>query len=535
MSSFSQETVFNGLKSNLKRADSYYDNQSYQDALDLYLTVEKTNKKSEDLYLKLARTCYYLKEMEQVAAWYEKFLTTDSSLGIEDAFKYAESLTVQGKYQQAISWLKKQQGYGNTKQDITRKIWQLQNIKYLYHDSAYYELNPVPFNSEYAEFGAAFLDDELVFVSNRKDKGGITNIDRVTGQSFQSLYTVEVKVDSITGRQSYGKPKPFLKELDEKLHHGPVSVAGNNLIFTRSSLDKSTNKSILQLFWLTRGKDGWVDQRPFQHNSTEYSLSYPFLSPDGKSLYFVADMPGGFGGTDIYKSTFNGDQWSIPKNLGRPINTIGDETAPFIYREHTLYFASNGHGGFGGLDIFKASLDEVSPEVENMGFPINTAFDDFGLTLNQHGSGGYLASNRAKGGFNDDIYEVVIDLQSYPLTISGIIYYNDPDWTKPDSLEILPLARIILVDNVTNSYVNEAATDQHGKFSLEIPYSSQYKLKVSSERVGEPTVSLEIPKNKKLHNDHKIVVFKEKYQQSTKEHDPREQPVVRKRTIRNIE
>ena len=222
-------------------------------------------------------------------------------------------------------------------------------------------------------------------------------------------------------------------------------------------------------------------------------------------------MPGGKGGTDIYKCTLNDQTWSKPENLGEIINTIGDESTPFLYNNRILYFASNGHGGFGGLDVFKSSWTKNTPEVENMGYPINSAFDDFGLILNNDGTAGFVASNRAGGGFNDDLYQVVIDLQSYPLVISGYIHYNDPDWNQPDSLRVLPSAKIILVDNLTSLPVNETTTTRDGRFTLEIPYSSRYKLKVTSEKVGEPTVSLEIPKNKKNHTDYQIVVFKEKY------------------------
>lgn len=513
LTSFSQETVFNGLKSSLKRADKYYQSQSYPDALELYLQVEKSNKRSDEIYLKLARTSYQLNEMEQVSGWYENYLNTSQSLDGEDAYLYAESLTVQGKYQQAIVWLKKYRGNSIDDHTITRKIWQLQNIRFLYNDSSYYEVNPVSFNTEYAEFGAAYFDQELVFVSNRNEKGGVSNIDKVTGQAFQSLYTISMEHDSATGQLVYGKPKPLLKQLNEGLHQGPISRVKDNLIFTKSHFDKATNQSTLQLYWVTNEKGSWINERPFQHNSTAYSLSYPCLSEDGKTLYFISDMQGGSGGNDIYRSTLAGQRWSTPENLGPEINTTGDETAPFIHNNRTLYFASTGHGGFGGLDIFKASLQTERVEVENLGYPINSAYDDFGLMLNEDGSAGYIASNRASGGFNDDLYEVVIDLQSYPLTISGAIFYHDPDWAEADSLEVLSSAKIKLIDNLTDLYVNETTTDQQGKFSLEIPYSSRYKLKVSSEKVGEPTVSLEIPKNKKLHNDHKIVVFREKYGQ----------------------
>jgi hypothetical protein len=195
---------------------------------------------------------------------------------------------------------------------------------------------------------------------------------------------------------------------------------------------------------------------------------------------------------------------------------MGDETAPFIHNDQTLYFASNGHGGLGGLDVFKVSVNnKTSTEVQNLGFPVNTPHDDFGLILNEVGSHGYLASNRTKGGFDDDIFEVIIDLQSYPLTISGVIRFNDPDWPESSRLDVLPQAQLKLIDNLSNTVVYQTYTDQEGAFELKIPHSSKYKLQVSQELVGQPMVSLEIPKNRKLYTTHEIVVIKQKFERSS--------------------
>jgi hypothetical protein len=223
-------------------------------------------------------------------------------------------------------------------------------------------------------------------------------------------------------------------------------------------------------------------------------------------------MPGGLGGNDLYECNWTANGWSQPQNLGQTINTTGDETAPFIHNNQTLYFASNGHGGFGGYDVFKAvSSNDEFKEVQNLGFPVNTRFDDFGLILNKEGSHGFFASNRGNGGFNDDIFEVIVDLQSYPLIISGIVRFNNPDWSEPNRLDILPNAHLKLVDNLKDVIVYETHADQHGVFSLKIPYSSKYKLQVFQELVGQSMVSLEISKNRKLHTAHEIVVVKEKF------------------------
>ena len=509
---YAQETVFNSLGNNLKRADKYFTNQNYIDALELYLAVEKKGKAGNEIYLKLARTYHNLHQSDLAVMWYEKYLYIKDSLEPEDQFIYAESLISTGSYEKAIMWLKKYQAHGEDSREIIEKIWRLQNIQHLYADSAYYEVNPIDINSEFAEFGPTYDGDHLIFVSNRKANRGISKVDQLTGHSFQSLYSSELEFDSSSGSTVFSKPTTILRDQHNGLHFGASSVQGDRMLFTRSAMDKVSGKSNLQLYWAQKIDDKWVGGIDFQHNSNGYSLSHPTLSTDGNTLFFVSDMPGGMGGKDIYRCNRNGNEWSQPQNLGRPVNTAGDETAPFFHEDNTLYFASSGHGGFGGLDIFKASLnkDQIY-EVENMGYPVNTKHDDFGLILNREGTAGFMASNRRSGGFDDDLYEVAVDLQTYPLVITGRLSYHDPDWNQASRLEILPSAKLTLIDHRRALSVFETTSDHDGGFELEIPYSSQYMLRVSSDLIGESTVSLEIPKNRKYHTDHEIVVIKEKF------------------------
>lgn len=508
-----QETVFSGLRSDLKRADRYYRNHNYQNALDLFLQAEKKGKANQEIYLKIARIYRSINEPEHSTIWFEKYLESNRSLPVSDAYNYAESLTSQGEYEKAIKWYKKYNIQNPDNQDVIEKIWRLKNIEYLYTDSTYYEVKKVAFNTKYAEYGPAYMGDGLIFVSNRKDKGGIIRIDPITNHPFQSLYYVKLLFDSVREEYSFKKPRSFLKGQSNKWHQGVAAAAGSKLIFTKTSTGRENTESRYQLYWLENVSGNWKREIAFEYNSVEYSVSHPTLSKDGKTLFFVSDMPGGLGGNDLYVCTRSSTGWSQPRNLGETINTTADETAPFIHNSKTLYFASNGHGGFGGLDVFKVLLgtgDEFE-EVQNLGFPINTPSDDFGLILNEEGTHGFFASNRGNGGFNDDLYEVIVDLQSYPLIISGIVRFNNPDWLEPYRLDILPNAQLKLVDNLNNVTVYKTYTDQHGTFSLKIPYSSKYKLQVSQKLVGQPMVSLEIPRNRKLHTAHEIVVVKEKF------------------------
>jgi hypothetical protein len=223
-------------------------------------------------------------------------------------------------------------------------------------------------------------------------------------------------------------------------------------------------------------------------------------------------MSGGFGGKDIYRSRYQGGQWSAPENLGETVNTVYDEVFPYLHLNKTLYFSSNGHPGLGGLDIFKVLLKENDfDEVQNAGFPINTKSDEFGIIIDSLSTHGYFSSNRKKGGYDDDIYEFDMDLQTYPLDISGLIRFKEHNWS--DSSEIKPLgnAKFFLVDNIRNVVVYENSSDSTGNFSLLIPYFSKYRIRVVEEGGEEHVVSLDIPKHRKLHNKHEIVIVKDAF------------------------
>ena len=204
-------------------------------------------------------------------------------------------------------------------------------------------------------------------------------------------------------------------------------------------------------------------------------------------------------------------EWTKPTNLGEGMNTCYDEVFPFLH-DHTLYFSSNGHPGLGGLDIFKAELSSSGfMEVENAGYPLNTNFDDFGIVIDSLSTRGYFSSNRKEGGYNDDIYEFDMDLQTYPLEINGVMKLKEHSWTDSVELKLMPNAKIHLIDNVRNITVQESTCDDSGNFSIIIPYYSKYKIRVVGEDKDENIVSLEIPKHRKANGRHEIVVVKDAF------------------------
>jgi hypothetical protein len=222
-------------------------------------------------------------------------------------------------------------------------------------------------------------------------------------------------------------------------------------------------------------------------------------------------MKGGLGGKDLYKSELVNARWTKPVNLGENINTAFDEVFPYLHHQ-TLYFSSDGHPGLGGLDIFKADQDKTGfMEAQNVGYPLNTNHDDFGIVIDSTETHGYFTSNRKTGGYNDDIYEFDMDLQTYPLEITGVMKFKEHSWSDTLELVSMPNARIYVIDNDRNVTVQETISDERGNFSIVIPYHSKYKIRVVGEDKDENIVSLEIPKHRKANDRHEIVVVKDAF------------------------
>ncbi len=211
----------------------------------------------------------------------------------------------------------------------------------------------------------------------------------------------------------------FSKKLNSKYHEGPSVFydQGNKIIFTRNAPSagssiwakiKGEEVTRLKLFSAEmKGKD-WGNIRELPFNSDAYSCGHPAISEDGRLLFFVSDMPGGFGGTDLYYVVFAQGRWGVPVNAGPKINSAGDELFPFLDKEGHLYFASDGLPGLGSLDLFVTRVNlatrELTEPVRNLGAPLNSPYDDFGILTDSERRTGYFSSNRKRGGADDDIY-----------------------------------------------------------------------------------------------------------------------------------
>jgi hypothetical protein len=263
----------------------------------------------------------------------------------------------------------------------------------------YFETRRLSFNtSSSKELAPAFYKNGLVFCSDRKKDIFPSNID-TKNNWFTNLYQVEQKKPG-----KFDNPQLLSKELTTFLHEGPSCFTknGNTIYFTRT-LDVSAGKRNKQredttfgIFSAEMVNGRWESITPFRYNRTDCKTGYPFVSDDGKKLFFCSDGPGGFGGYDMYVSDWENGHWSQPKNLGENVNTPDNEVFPFLHASGRLYFASRGFNPRGDLDLYyTVNLNGKWQTPTPLEAPFNSAKDDYGLIMNVAMDTGYFVSDRA--------------------------------------------------------------------------------------------------------------------------------------------
>ena len=266
----------------------------------------------------------------------------------------------------------------------------------------------------------------LLFTTARKGVKG-RKISKQTGQYFTDVWVSEVeKSKKKRGNKKKKQAKPKWSEplslgdyletddiINTKFDEGAVSLneRGNLMYFNRAIMKKNEAHVPRVFSSIKKGGEWDIPEELSLPIDSNYMVIFPCLSPDEETLYFVSDMPGGYGDFDIWMSQFNkrSDVWADPVNLGPEVNTSGHEIAPFIHKDGTLFFASKGHVGMGGFDIFRATKRPSGQygKVKNMKYPINSSFDDFGIIFSgKDAMNGFFTSNRKGGRGGDDIYEV---------------------------------------------------------------------------------------------------------------------------------
>lgn len=511
---FAQQTVFDLLRNEAVLGDKYYENKYYKDALRLYLGAMKRHPARIENQLRLARCYYSLKEYKESINYYDNYINQKSSLPLQDLYCYAEAQAATSNYNAAVDSYRKYLVKDPNDEVVKKKIWQLNNIQYLYEDSSRYSVMPVSFNTTEGEICPAFYHQGIVFMSNSREVQMVEKINASLNTPFYKMFRSNaLGVDEKISEFNFGDVYPFdIAFASEGYNAGPVAFYDDykKMVFVSSNAKTNAGGARnLQLLFATKTDKGWQATGSFPYNSLNYSISDPSINKEGTILYFSSDMEGGFGGRDLYRSTLVDGKWTPPQNLGASVNTPKDEVFPYIHLDRTLYFSSNGHPGMGELDIFKAAIiPDGFLEVENLGYPVNSGADDFGLVIDSNERHGYFSSNRKNGGFDDDIYAVEMDLLTYPLAIRGVLKYKEITWGDSLDLKIMPNAKISLIDNARNVVVHESTSDNKGNFTITIPYFSKYVIRVTGENNEQNMSSLDIPKRRQELSSYELVIVK---------------------------
>jgi outer membrane protein OmpA-like peptidoglycan-associated protein len=449
------------------RADQRYNEYSFSPAIDIYKKVLDRGYVSSDLLKRLGNSYYFNAKYAEAAAIYKRMEETyPDEMEVEDIFRYAQSLKTLGNYEEASRLMAEFKQMTSVDLDIDEDY-----MAKIEKNSGRYTVKPFGYNSKYSDFAASYYEKGLIFASDR-DTGNLARY-RHTWNSRDFLDLYKVDVDSV----SNGRAVKLEGEVNTRLHESTsvVSKDGMTMYFTRNNFmdgrKRKDEEGIIRLkIYSAENINGvWTNITELPFNSDSYSVAHPMLSPDGKRLYFVSDMPGSLGESDIFMTEIIGDGTYGPiVNLGKNINTMARETFPFITKDGVLYFSSDGHQGLGGLDVFatKIAFDEYDQPVVNVGRPINGPNDDFSFIYNIEDKSGYFSSNREGGVGDDDIYQFV---ENEPLVLDCL---QEVTGTVRDRIsnEVLAGATVMVIDE-ENREVSSTITDSNGNYVLQLDCS----------------------------------------------------------------
>ncbi len=450
-----------------KAADKLFNRYEYVDAAKAYLKLVENGKSTDYVYKQLADTYYNMFNTTEAIKWYAK--ATEMKQDAETYYRYAQMLKANGKYEEAN---KQMQKFATAAPNDMRAVAFKKEPNYipqLMDKTKLYNVEPSAISGDKSDFGAVLYDNSVYFVSARN---GARKNYGWTDEPFLDIYRADYNADGSVANAVE------VTELNSKFHDGPVTVTGDGktMYFSSDSFRESifqkdkANKLKLgrnSLYKATyeAGKWGGITLLPF--NSSEFSTSNPSVTRDGKTLYFSSNRTGSLGGVDIWKVDVKEDgSYGEPQNLGNKVNTEGNESFPYIADDSkTLFFASSGKPGLGGLDVFQ--IDLTSGEASNLGKPVNTEKDDFAFTFNGTKKVGFLSSNRNG---NDDIFGVT------PVCGVDVMIVV----TNAKTGEILANASVSILDDKHN-VITTAMSNGKGEVQYRVECDKPYVVQASKD------------------------------------------------------
>ncbi|PXY38819.1 flagellar motor protein MotB [Flavobacterium cheongpyeongense] len=494
--------VINAQEQDLARAKRFFDRTYYIEAIALYQKLAD-EKPSQEIIKNLADSYYFTNDLVKAQRYYRLLIKNYyKDLDRNYYFKYAQTLKATGNTEEAAENLKTYYSKSVNKEDLSNFEKEMKTLENVAAIGNRFEIKNLAINTPNSEFGAVKYNDSLVFAGVKLKPGLFDKKYKWDNATYLNLVALPIKNINSQDQIIYY----FSDELKTGMHESNAVFTKDRktIYFTRNNSkngSKRKNKqkiSSLQIFKADLVNGKWINIVSLPFNSDNYSVEHPALSADEKVLYFASDMPGTLGSLDIFSVNINQGSFDTPKNLGPFINTDKREQFPFVSKDNKLYFSSDGHLGYGSLDVFVSEMNgkEFGKPV-NVGMPVNSNLDDFSFYYDSDTKEGYFASNRKGGKGSDDIYQlkeikdlVVEDCKQF---ITGII---------TDAVTKLTLENAIIeLQDVNKKQLNLVRTTADGKFSLTVPCETFYSVLAAKESYTGNSKSLTSGKTRNANND----------------------------------
>jgi tetratricopeptide (TPR) repeat protein/acyl carrier protein len=467
----------------MEQAKRNFESENYYKAILNYQKILSKYGQDTTSILNVAACYKMLNDFAEAEIWYGKVLKngTESSAYLQSFFDYAQVLTINRKYEKALEWYKSYYLIDSLDSRALAGIETIENFSALYYDTTFYAVYPTELNTIYSEFSPVFYKKGVVFVSER-NKATVSITDNGKNVNFMKWYYSDLESD-----ESKNSVELFGKKISDITDYNAGSLVFyndyKNLIFSQNIPHEQikngeTGIYTIQLYSASINGDGeWSDMRKLDFCDDNYSYGQPAITSDGKSLVFSSDIPGGYGGSDLYISRYKNGIWETPENLGKNINTKSHEMFPYIQNDSILYFSTDGYGGLGGLDICYVNLfHEKTPE--RFGMPLNSSGDDFGIIFSSDGMSGYFSSSRTSSVGSDDIYAFKI------IRISIVLKIIDRETSEP-----IINASVIKYTGKDEQFIG--TTDSIGSIELIVPVSEEVKVKIEKENFDSLVYTLD--------------------------------------------
>lgn len=483
-----------------KIADKKFDNLEYAGASEIYEELTRSGRPKTKYFVRAGECHLNSGNYQSAQTFYDKAYA-NSGMSDHDLYNYYQVLKYNANYSKADEVFSKinENEYKLVRENLTRKKLAIEELK---KDSSNFTLKKLGINSEESDFCPYVVGNELYFLSSRRNTWAAGR-----KYAWDNSYYLDVYKGYIEGEDV--KNAHSVKEgVQTKVHEGPLAFTkdGNTQFVTRNNyfkkkMKKSKDDKVnLKIFIRKKEGEKWSEWSEFPFNSDDYSCGHPAVSTDGKTLYFVSDMPGSLGQTDIWVSTFDNGNWSKPENLGQSVNSEGREMFPSLLEDEVLFYSSDGKVGLGGLDVFYTlAAGDSYFEAQNLGYPVNSNVDDFGFFA-KNSTSGYFSSNR--GATKDDIYSFVAKRPIIASAVNLIV-------RDKESKDILADADVALIDE-TGKPAYQGKSNENGEIKFSVIPGKSYKVKAIKNGYKESVGVIKEDELSKLANSKKEILVEKK-------------------------